>query len=88
MKMFDEKKEYLVVMKEDALYSVGIMALIGTLSRENRLLYSVEMCNHEAYIVWSLNLNKKQKIALEETAKDYITHFSLREENIRQVVWK
>lgn len=76
----NEKKSYIVIMYEDAIYSVGIMALIGTLSRENRRLWSVIKYKDEHYVQWKLTMNTKQKIAFEETAKDYLVSIVLEDE--------
>lgn len=72
----DKKKRYFVTMNQDALYSIGVMAFIGTLSIENRELVALERRANDKFkrrmIMFRLDMNAKQRIAFEEVAKDYI----------------
>lgn len=72
----DKKKRYFVTMNQDVLYSIGIMAFIGTLSIENRELVALGRRAEDKFkrrmIMFRLDMNAKQRIAFEEVAKDYI----------------
>ncbi len=72
----DKKKRYFVTMNQDALYSIGVMAFIGTLSIENRELVALGRRAEDKFkrrmVMYRLDMNAKQRIAFEEVAKDYI----------------
>ena len=72
----DKKKRYFVTMNQDVLYSIGVMAFIGTLSIENRELVALGRRAEDKFkrrmIMYRLDMNAKQRIAFEEVAKDYI----------------
>lgn len=74
LETLNEKKWYIVRTKQDAIYSVAIMAAIGTLDRSNRAMIGTpkgdDLLNKD--IVWLFNMDLAQKTAFERVARDYI----------------
>lgn len=76
----NEKKWYYVELETDAIYSVAIVTLLGTLKPENRRLWD----GNPSKVLFKLNLDSKQKAAFEVAARDYLIKMETEEEVFNQ----
>ena len=83
----NEKKWYYVELETDAIYSVAIATILGTLKPENRRLWD----GNPSTVIFKLNLNAKQKATFETAANDYLISIKTEEEAVtknRPLVYK
>ena len=86
----NEKKWYIVRMKQESL-NVAVIAALQMIKPEDRQLVEVDY-QHGKFnrdVIWYLNMNPKQKIAIKEACSDYIVAFTEKDiPNVKAVVWK
>ena len=82
----NEKKLYCVCMSSEALFNVAVITALNLLSKDNRAISCVE----GDYAVLFLNMDARQKAAIELALADYLVAFELDEsdEDLRAAVWK
>lgn len=85
-----EKKNYYMITKQDILFSVGAMAAIGTLSRDNRGIVDtgeggdMSVCRT---LRWFLRMDIEQKAAIELAARDNIIElFPIEKTEVKPVI--
>lgn len=86
----NEKKWYIVRMTQESL-NVAVIAALQMIKPEDRQLVEVDYRNgiFDRDVVWYLNMNPKQKIAIKEACSDYIVAFTEKDNpNTKTVVWK
>lgn len=82
----NEKKSYYVQMKKEGLFSVAVVTALSMLSKENRTINYV----HGEYATLFLNMDMKQKAAIELALSDYLIQMDIDEEKpeLKAVVYK
>lgn len=82
----NKKKQYTVCINKEGLFSVAIVTALGMLNKDNRILETV----HDDYAVLKLNMDIKQKAAIELALSDYLVAIETDEETnaMKAVVWK
>ena len=81
-----EKKQYTVCINKEGLFSVAVVTALGMLNKDNRTLDVV----HKEYAVLILNMDTKQKAAIELALSDYLIAIEVDEspKEAKAVVWK
>ena len=82
----NEKKSYYVQMKKEGLFSVAVVTALSMLSKENRTINYV----HGEYATLFLNMDMKQKAAIELALSDYLVAIDVDEykPELKAVVYK
>ena len=82
----NEKKSYYVQMKKEGLFSVAVVTALSMLSKENRTINYVR----GEYATLFLNMDMKQKAAIELALSDYLISMDVDEDKpeLRAVVYK
>lgn len=82
----NKKKQYTVCINKEGLFSVAVVTALGMLNESNRILETV----HNQYAVLKLNMDVKQKAAIELALSDYLVAINADEETnaMKAVVWK
>jgi len=81
----NEKRWYYVELETEAIFSVAIVTMLGTLKQKNRVLWY----GNNDIVKLTLNLDSKQKAAFEVVARDYLVTMRLEEESSsRPLVYK
>lgn len=82
-----KKKQYTVCIDKEGLFSVAVVTALGMLNKDNRVLD----CVNNNYAVLILNMDMKQKAAIELALSDYLVAIDVDEEpkaKVKAVVWK
>ena len=81
-----EKKQYTVCINKEGLFSVAVVTALGMLNKDNRTLETVQ----DDYAVLTLNMDIKQKAAIELALSDYLVAMEVNDEEPekRSIVWK
>ena len=82
----NEKKSYYVQMKKEGLFSVAVVTALSMLSKENRNINHVR----GEYATLFLNMDMKQKAAIELALSDYLISMDVDEDKpeLKAVVYK
>ena len=82
----NEKKQYVFIINKEGLFSVAVVTALSMLSKENRTLE----CADNDYAVLILNVDMKQKAAIELALSDYLIQMDIDEEKpeLKAVVYK
>lgn len=82
----DEKKQYTVCISKEGLFSVAVVTALSMLSDDNKTID----CVHEGYAVLILNMDIKQKTAIELALSDYLVAMDVNDEetDTKSTVWK
>lgn len=82
----NEKKQYTVCICKEGLFSVAVVTALGMLNKDNRTIDTV----HGDYAVLILNMDMKQKTAIELALSDYLVAIDVNEDKpeLRSVVYK
>lgn len=67
-KKLNEKKQYTVCICKEGLFSVAVVTALSMLDNSNKTID----CVHEGYAVLILNMDMKQKTAIELALSDYL----------------
>ena len=82
----NEKKQYTVCICKEGLFSVAVVTALSMLNENNKTID----CVHEGYAVLILNMDMKQKTAIELALSDYLVAIDVNEDKpeLRSVVYK
>ena len=82
----NEKKSYYVQIKKEGLFSVAVVTALSMLSKENRTINYVR----GEYATLFLNMDMKQKAAIELALSDYLISMDVDEDKpeLKAVVYK
>lgn len=82
----NEKKQYVVCICKEGLFSVAVVTALGMLNKDNRTIDTV----HGDYAVLILNMDMKQKTAIELALSDYLVSIEVNDDEpeLRSVVYK
>ena len=82
----NEKKQYVFIIDKEGLFSVAVVTALSMLSKENRTLE----CADNDYAVLILNVDMKQKAAIELALSDYLIQIDIDEEKpeLKSAVYK
>lgn len=72
-KKLNEKKQYTVCICKEGLFSVAVVTALGMLNKDNRTIDTV----HDDYAVLILNMDMKQKTAIELALSDYLVSMNV-----------
>lgn len=67
-KMVNKKKKYIVCIRKEGLFSVALITALSMLNDNNKTIDCVE----GSYAVLTLNMDIKQKTAIELALSDYL----------------
>ena len=81
-----EKKQYTVCINKEGLFSVAAVTALSMLHKDNRTIDWVD----SKYAVLILNMDMKQKAAIELALSDYLVEIESDEvkPELKAVVWK
>ena len=82
----NEKKQYTVCICKEGLFSVAVVTALSMLNENNKTID----CVHEGYAVLILNMDMKQKTAIELALSDDLVAIDVNEDKpeLRSVVYK
>ena len=72
-KKLNEKKQYTRCICKEGLFSVAVVTALGMLNKDNRTIDTV----HDDYAVLILNMDMKQKTAIELALSDYLVSMNV-----------